>query len=33
MHPLADVGEDGALRPIEPVYPAGRPVDAVIEIR
>jgi tartrate-resistant acid phosphatase type 5 len=33
VHPLADVGEDGALRPIEAVDPAGRPVDAVIEIR
>jgi hypothetical protein len=33
VRPLADVGEDGTLTPIELVDPHGRAVDAAIEIR
>jgi tartrate-resistant acid phosphatase type 5 len=33
IEPLAGVGADGALEPIELLDPAGRPVDPIIEIR
>jgi hypothetical protein len=33
VRPVADVDEDGSLRLVEPVDPAGRPAGAVIEVR
>jgi hypothetical protein len=33
VRPVTDVGEDGALRLVEAVDPAGRPAGAVIEVR
>jgi hypothetical protein len=33
VRPLASVGDDGSLGPIEVVDPAGRPADSLVEVR
>jgi hypothetical protein len=33
VRPIAGVGDDGSLEPVEPVDPQGRPVEPVLEIR
>ena len=33
VRPLASVGDDGSLGPIEVLDPAGRPADSLVELR